>query len=224
MRCKLPTDDDATIDETIASYRARGLAFRWLVSPASRPRDLCDRLEARGLVRQYELLGLAAAPALLERRAAQASRDVHVELVRPETVDEWVDASAAGYGLPPADHAALRLDVARLVEQRSSPIVYVLARVGGEAAGSGAVRTCRDGAYFIASSVVPRFRNRGVYTALVGFRAALARQAAKAHVFTLAIASTSGPICLRLGFKEACRMTSYQGGADPFQSALPASA
>src|SRR5688572_15384812 len=54
---------DAVIDETLATYRALGVRFKWCVGPGSAPADLAERLERRGL-ESWPVRGMACDPAL----------------------------------------------------------------------------------------------------------------------------------------------------------------
>ena len=135
---------------------------------------------------------------------------VTIEDLRIETLDEWVGASASGWGISGADAVAqLRSDVERQLRDEHDRLRLVLARCDGVPAGAGAVRYVRGGGYLIGCSVVPQFRRRGVYRSLVGYRLSLLRERGIPRVFTSAMVDTSAPICARLGFRAVSRMTIY---------------
>jgi hypothetical protein len=49
IRTRIGGDADAVVAAVIDRFRTRGVQFFWLVHPSARPRDLSDRLAARGL-------------------------------------------------------------------------------------------------------------------------------------------------------------------------------
>lgn len=76
----------------------------------------------------------------------------------------------------------------------------VTALVAGVPAGGGEVAVWPDAARLGGGALLPRFRGRGVYWALVSERIRRARAAGAALITTNARPDTSGPILRRLGF------------------------
>jgi hypothetical protein len=188
--------EDAAIDRAISDYRSIACKFRWTVPPGSAPDDLGERLERRGLERR-EIVQMA--------RDARAPFDdvagVTVERVTLETVDVFADLMASGWG---GDASELRaLYTAAFAYQA----MYV-ARVDGVAAGAAAMNTFARIAYLRGGVVLPQFRGRGVYRALVAARVA----ATDREVVTSASnPATSAPILARMGFTEVARYRAYRG-------------
>ena len=63
--------------------------------------------------------------------------------------------------------------------------------------------------YLLGSSVVPEFRGRGVYRALVAARVAALREMRRPLVTIHALSHSSAPICTRLGFESVCELRGY---------------
>ena len=189
---------DAVIDETLEVYRRLGLRFRWSVGPDSRPADLAERLARRGL-RQSEVLGMirgtAAAP-------AEAGGDVTVEEVDEHTVEEFSRTMAAGWEMDPEPITAFNRTV--LAHPNRHHRLF-LARYRGVPAGTAGLVTVERSVYLLGGVVLPAFRERGLYRALVNARLGYAAGRDIPFATTHARASTSAPLLERLGFETLCR-------------------
>ncbi|HVY44897.1 MAG TPA: GNAT family N-acetyltransferase, partial [Minicystis sp.] len=75
-----------------------------------------------------------------------------------------------------------------------------LARAGGAGAGTAALVLHDDFGYLLGAHVVPAFRRRGAYTALVAARLAFLARRGIGLAVTQARVETSAPILERLGF------------------------
>jgi GNAT superfamily N-acetyltransferase len=195
-----PADADRVIDDTVDEYRAHGLTFRWAVTPLCSPRDLSARLGARGFER-WPARGMACSPRL---ELPPAAPGVTVEQIDAARVDLHARVSLEGWApeLPFSEPAValMREDLLWSLEQREPRFAYFLARDGGEPAATAGVVLKPDVGYLIGANVLPRFRGRGIYRALVGARLALLQEAGLELAATLAREATSAPILERLGF------------------------
>lgn len=192
---------DAVIDATIAEYDALGIRFRWTVTPACRPRDLGERLLRRGLQGERVLAMAAAIDAL----TVDAPPEVTVARVDADSVERFAEVTAAGWGTDPAPIAAYHRGA--LGDERHHAF---LASIGGEAVGAANYIAFERSAYLMGAVVLPAWRGRGAYRALVAARLQHARARGAALVTTQARASTSAPIFARLGFREVAELWSYQ--------------
>lgn len=190
-------ESDAVIDATVAEYRELGLRFRWVVGPDSAPADLAARLERRGLKRT-EICGMWRATA--DPPAAPA--DVAVERVDATTVDEFTHTMGAGWNMDAAPMAALHAAVLADPAQRQQ---LYLARIDGRPAGIASTVGFARSAYLMAGVVLPAFRRRGVYRALVAARLRAAAALGLGLATVQARAETSAPLLQRLGFATRCR-------------------
>ncbi|MDB4960155.1 MAG: acetyltransferase, family [Myxococcales bacterium] len=195
-------DADQVIAATIAEYRALGIKFRWVVGPGSRPADLGERLARAGLVASYAR-GMARSTEMPTEAAGHA---ITVEPVDLANVDVYTRAMAEGWATDPGPLA--RAHAAVLAETPRTQHLF-LARVDGEPAASAAYVAFPRSAYLLGGVVLPRFRRRGVYHALVAHRLADARARGITLATSRAAEESSAPLLERLGFATVCRFASY---------------
>lgn len=192
-------DDD--LDEVFARFGA--LPFRFIVSSLTRPTDLAERLEARGLKRTSELAAMWAPTT--DSFAAPA--DVAIEPLRAETIDEYCNVSIAGWGMSEAQGETIRRTVHHYFHIDSYR--GYLARIDGAVVGTGLLRFFDDVGYLQGSSVLPAFRGRGVYRALVAHRMKVLRDQGAEIGLIHARTTTAAPICTRLGFRTEYESAVY---------------
>lgn len=196
---------DAIIDATLAEYRGHGLGFRWRIDDTSRPLDLAARLESRGLVCHH---GVGVARATTTEHAPFPPA-ITVEEVGAEGVDTFSRVMAEGWSMQldqiVAYHRLVMADPAR--RQR-----FVVARVDGEAVGGAGLFVLEHSVMLQGGVVLPAFRRRGVYTAMVHARLALAARLGRGLAISHARGDTSAPILAALGFATVAHFRSF---ADP---------
>jgi GNAT superfamily N-acetyltransferase len=193
-------DVDALLDRAVEQYR--GMKVRWTLLPEHRPTDLAERITRRGFTR-HEVHAMVRTTDI----DAAAERDVTVERVDATTVDDFTRTMAEGWGMDPGPLARLNRMV---IDHPRGPHLF-LARAGGEPAATAGVVLLPKSAYLIGGVVVPRFRGRGLYRALVAARLRHAAEAGLAIATTQARADTSAPILERLGFETVCTVPSFIG-------------
>ena len=105
---------------------------------------------------------------------APMAHDIDLAEIGAGELDEFLDAMNTGFGTPADMLATLRRN------QSFWPTVgnwrLVLARVGGAPAGSAVLSQHGNVGYLAAASTLPAFRSRGVHTALIAARLAIARR------------------------------------------------
>jgi GNAT superfamily N-acetyltransferase len=189
---------DATIDAAIATYRDLGLKFRWNAGPGSGPEDLGARLERRGLTASWG------------RGMARSTDDVgdfgDVVEVDATTLDHFTDVMASGWN---ADRAAL-LEQHRHLLAEGRDCLFVAYCDGVPAAAASYVPFARS-AFLMGGVVLPSYRGRGLYRALVHARLAHARARGITLATSHAREATSAPILERIGFDTVCRFPMYFG-------------
>ena len=153
-------------------YASRGADARVVVSPFAHP-SLLEHLGERGF-------RLTALDSVLVRRLTPAdlaaSGSPGVSVHRATDAAAWVRLSLTGFAPEGSDP-----DMARAPYYEAgfnSPgSVFLTAEVDGVAAGGGALLVADGIAYFFAASTLPAYRGRGVQTALLAARLALAAEA-----------------------------------------------
>jgi GNAT superfamily N-acetyltransferase len=198
----MPDEDaDRIIDETIARYRRRGLAFRWSVPPGSRPADLAERLARRGLIRTN-------VRAMARGTADFAGDRSPVEEVDASTVGEFTLTMAAGWSMDPAPILDYHR---RIFAGEARPLRLFLARVDGAPAATAGTFVFERSAYLMGGVVLDRFRGRGLYRSLIAARLDDAARRGLTLATTHAREETSAPMLERMGFYTVCRFDVFRG-------------
>lgn len=197
-------DADRIIDATIAEYRELGLKFRWNVGPGSAPADLGARLERRGLVASWGR-GMARSTADLP---GELDRAILVEAIDRASLEAFSRVMAEGWGGELAPVATANRLIAASPEARQR---MFLARWDDEPAAVASYVAFPRSAYLLGGVVLPQFRGRGLYRALVQARLADARARGVVLATSHAREATSAPILERLGFATICRFPRYFG-------------
>ncbi|MER7368005.1 GNAT family N-acetyltransferase [Nonomuraea wenchangensis] len=208
---------DAAIAEQVRHYAELGTEFEWKLYGHDRPADLDRRLLAAGFTAEPpETLMVAetariAAPAAPAASAAPVAEPEGVRLV-PVTgmdgVELMADVHERVFG---ASRVRIRERLA--VQLAEGSVVAVLALAGGVPV-SAARMDLHPGTEFASlwgGGTAPEWRGRGVYRALVAYRA---REAlARGYRYLQVDASAdSRPILARLGFAALATTTPYTYG------------
>ena len=200
------SDADRVVRETIATYAAAGVPFRWSVGPLTEPADFGTTLEAHGF-RPSDGRGMAIAPH--DWTCAAPRADITVERVTPDTLDDFLAASDAGWARtsPVPDPPARRDDHVRALA--TGRFHMFLARRDGALAGSAGFITKERCAFLVGGVVLAEHRGAGVYRALLDERLRLIADLALPLATTHARESTSAPILERLGFETLFHSRMY---------------
>ncbi len=199
-------DADASVRQTIATYDAAGVPFRWGVGPLTEPADLGATLEAHGF-RPSDGRGMAIAP---ERWASIGTpAGIAIESTTPETVDAYLAGSDAAWGhaAPVGDLGARRDALLRALD--TGRFHMLVARRDGAIAGTAGFVAKARSAYLIGGAVLAAHRGAGVYRALIAERLRMIARLGLPLATTHARESTSAPILERLGFETMFRSRMY---------------
>ncbi|HEV2635562.1 MAG TPA: GNAT family N-acetyltransferase [Actinocrinis sp.] len=200
---------DALIARQVAFFAARGREFEWKTHAHDAPADLTARLLAAGFDpadRETVVVGLAAPLAAAPRLPAGVRlREVTAEA----DLRRIADLSGLVYG---GDHSRR---VGRLAEEIAIGAVVVVAEAGPDLLCSGRIRfgPGRFGSLW-GGATHPNWRGRGIYRALVAYRAQLAVQ--RGHEFLqVDCTEDSRPILERLGMSSVTTTTPYMWRPKP---------
>jgi hypothetical protein len=206
--------DEQTVDAAIAAvidrFESEDRAFAWAIGPSSTPADLADRLEAAGLQRFEELVGMA----LLDLdQEVPSSPTVRIEEVSTDRMRSAATMMATAFGLGmTAEDAVTMVEGTELVSDRYPSRWYLAFDDGGEAPVGFSFMIGTDVPQIVlfgGAATLPANRGRGIYRSFVARRLRDARaQGAQAAVIQ-AVRGTSAPICGRLGFEELCPLDVY---------------
>jgi ribosomal protein S18 acetylase RimI-like enzyme len=198
---------DRVIADQVALFRDRGERFEWKLYDYDQPPDLARRLLAAGFAAEDEEALMVAEVAAV---AAPVELPAGVRLL-PVTdeagVGLLIDVHERVFGI---DHSQLRQSL--LAQLRDSPEVtgMVVAMAGDEPVCSARIEFLpgTEFAGLWGGGTLPQWRGRGIYRALVAYRAGLA--AARGYRYLQVDASPdSRPILERLGFTRLARTTPY---------------
>jgi GNAT superfamily N-acetyltransferase len=207
---------DAVIAEQVAYFAGRGEQFEWKLYSYDRPPDLSERLAAAGFAaEETEALMVADSGQIAGHGGTGGALPDGVRLV-PVTdeagVELMIDVHDRVFGPDPQLHRSL------MGQLRNSPDleVLVLAMAGDTPVCSARVSFgATDFSGLWGGGTLPEWRGRGIYRAMVGYRARLA--AARGYRYLQVDASPqSRPILERLGFTCLAMTTPYvwsPGGA-----------
>ena len=209
--------DPETADEVIADqvrfFRGLGEQFEWKLYSYDRPPDLGDRLRAAGFVPEdTEALMVAevAARAGGSGAPAEALLPAGVRLV-PVTdeagIELLIEVHDRVFG---TDHARLRSSLMAQLRDSPGATAMVTAMAADEPVSSARIDFYADTDFagLWGGGTLPQWRGRGIYRALVAYRAQLA--AARGYRYLQVDASPlSRPILERLGFDCLARTTPY---------------
>lgn len=199
--------DGAELDALIARQRdyfaTRGEGVEWKTRGHDRPADLPDRLVAAGFVAEPEETVVIGA-------AADLATPVAVPGIVVREVDEDADMHriAAMQGAVWGDHRDWLAD--ELIRRDRSRTVVVVAEADGEVVSSSRLEHVPDTDFagLWGGATLRRWRGRGIYRALVAYRAALA-VARGVRYLQVDASPDSRPILLRLGFVAVTTTTPY---------------
>jgi ribosomal protein S18 acetylase RimI-like enzyme len=197
---------DAQIAHELAVFGARGRRFEWKHHAYDRPADLPARLIAAGFEPEEEEALMVAE---IESLAAEVTVPEGVRLVpveNPADVDLVVSVHNEVFGI---DHSWLRREMlARLDTPEAGSAVLAMA---GDRPVCSARVEFHQGTGFASlwgGGTLPEWRGRGIYRALVAYRARLAAERGYRYL-QVDSSPDSQPILGRLGFVRLTTTTPY---------------
>jgi GNAT superfamily N-acetyltransferase len=203
-----PQRADALIARVIATYRGCGRGVSWIETPRSRPTDLARRLEAHGFVHTAadDMAGMASAAAA----TFDAPADTDVRVVDLTELRRHVHLMAQGFGAATERFVGI-LDMYEAGALPGSAFGYYLAYADAVAVGYATSLIDHDRGVMLlgGSAVLPAYRGRGHYRALVRARLCDAHRRGAAAVVVQARRTTSAPILVRLGFEEVMPIRTF---------------
>ncbi|MFC4120903.1 GNAT family N-acetyltransferase [Nonomuraea zeae] len=219
-----PGGADAAIAEQVRYFGGLGRAFEWKLYAHDRPADLGRRLLAAGFTAEPEETVMVAEVAGLDKGAEAVPEGVRLVPVTGEAeadllaaVHERAFATAAPAAAPELAEGTDAPGVAReqvrrrLLDQLAAGTAIAVVAMAGDVPISAARMDMHPGTRFASlwgGGTVPGWRGRGVYRALVAYRAREA--AARGYDYLQVDASSqSRPILLRLGFAALTTTTPY---------------
>jgi len=211
-----PDSADAAIAAQRAYFTARGTPVEWKYYDYDQPADLPQRLLAAGFEAEDEELMLVAETAAISHEVVLPD-GVRLEPVNDEA---GIAAMMAVHDLAfddPSPELGLRL-AAQLREAPDS-LQMVVAMAGDQPVSAARIEFVpgTDFAGLWGGGTVPAWRRKGIFRALVAYRAGLAADRGYRYLQVDAL-PPSRPILQRLGFRAVATTTPYvftPGGVTP---------
>ena len=199
IRCEAAQADDLIRDVRgiVAPHR---LPVYWIVDPETQPPDFAEYLARHDITFDSEVAVMVLPVDTSIENHEVAGLQIHDALAEPEafrTADD-VNSEAFGSFARDADSQERR----RTNQLAAGNRRLLLATVEGEPAGSAGLSLFPPIAAIInGGAVLPKFRGRGVYRAMVAARLAMARGAGIEGGLAVWGGEMSAPILERLGFE-----------------------
>ena len=194
---------DADLDAIEGFYASHGAPAQIELCPLAAP-DVAPRLSARGFILQGFESQLARALVGAEPEVPAAG-GLRVARASAEEEDLWLDVVSEGFAAAEGSNspAPETVDLLRAVmRQFGSPAILRYLVWDEESAAGGGAAYVRDGVIGVfGTATLPRFRRRGVQTALVEQVLADAATRADLAISTTEPGSTSQRTFERLGFR-----------------------
>ncbi|HVB44756.1 MAG TPA: GNAT family N-acetyltransferase [Streptosporangiaceae bacterium] len=201
---------DTMIADQVALFGRRGDRFEWKLYSFDAPADLAQRLLAAGFVPEDDEAFMVAAAAAVS------------EALRPAVLPDGVSlehvSDAAGIERLIGVHEQLfrhdesELRQALLAQFRADPetVGLVVANAGGQPVCAARIEFLHgtEFAGLWGGGTLPQWRGRGIYRALVRYRAELAVQRGYRYL-TVDASDQSRPILERVGFTALATTTPY---------------
>jgi hypothetical protein len=158
-------DPDASIMAVLDFFRARRQLMTWWISPSTYPHDLPHRLEAQGLTRRWQDVGMAAD---LQRipPAHPAPPGLMIERATDEeTTRQWIRALGHGFAMSEAASDSYRQLVMAVPPDRH-PIAFYIARLAGEPVATSSLYYAAGVAGIADVCTIPSARRQGIGAAI----------------------------------------------------------
>jgi GNAT superfamily N-acetyltransferase len=191
-------DADTVIDEQIAYFESLSQSFEWKYFEHDKPHDLLSRLSAKGFeIGDEEAIVVLDVANLPTQLSGSTGHDLR-RLDHPDQVREALSVQDRVWPDGQSQTAQIEHELRNVPDTISVYAVYDQ----GKAVASAWVRF-HDTSQFAslwAGAVLPDYRHRGIYTALIAVRAKEALERG-ARFLTVDAGPMSRPILERLGFE-----------------------
>lgn len=199
---------ESLFNEVLSFYV--GKAFSWWIGPDSQPDYLASFIQDKGFTYEDTYYGLVL-PVTKNVVTPDVNYDIR-EVTTEKDVRNYVEVGAQIWNY---DEATIE----HLVQQRLSYVKEENRRGGlhivldgNKPIGHAGYRFSDDGVamYLAGSGVLPEYRNRGIYRALLAKRMELTRANNAKYIVTQARKDNSEPILRKLGFEDLGRYEVYK--------------
>lgn len=195
------------VEQTMQEYAGHGVPFKWCVGPWTQPSGFSDLLRNYGF-QGWRVRGMGA---VTHSPFRASSAEISVRRVNDARLPAFLAVYAEGWGIRERETAAIE-DAIRKARSRTLPkMEFFLALVHQTPAGVSSYCMQSGGvAYLNGAVVLPEFRGRGLYHAMIAarFRSLLAQRVG--YAVTQAREATSAPILEKMGFTDLFHSCCFQ--------------
>ena len=209
----VPDEVDAAIETAVSRYRLRGVPMLWWTGPATRPSNLGTYLETHGFKHELEQPGMAIDLQSMNENVATAP-GVTIEKVNDlETLKQWRNAFAAGFGFPDSFADACFELMRSMSFDAHLPLYHYIGWLNDEpvAASSLFFGAGVAGIYNLATVPDARRSGIGAMITLAPLREARSRGY---RVGILHSSEMAANVYRTLGFQEYCKINHYVWGEE----------
>jgi len=193
-------DAERVVAEVLADHAERGAALVWHVDGVSQPRDFSARLLAAGLPRLGEGLGMYRDTGIADDGLPAS---VRIEEAGLSHVEVFTNLVCRAWPRPRSFAAEVGAWVRKSIEQPELGSVHFVAYCDDEPVGTASLLMFpNELAYMRGAAVLPAYRGRGIYTALMRRRLAHCAANGRDTAVIWANPDTSAPVARQLGFIE----------------------
>jgi GNAT superfamily N-acetyltransferase len=198
---------DTVISAQLEFFRSRGEELEWKLYDYDEPPDLAARLVAAGFVPDDEELLMVAQTAQVAAEVPLPAGVRLAEATGEAGVDQLFDVHVRVFG---GDESRLRSSLLARLGESPPSVEMVVALAGDEPVCAARIEypPGSDFAGLWGGGTVPAWRGKGIYRALVAYRARLAAARGYRYLQVDAL-PTSQPILTRLGFVALAHTTPY---------------
>lgn len=206
------------VAEETAIFRTNQVPFRWVLGPRCLDAGIGKLLSGGGAI-CHSMVGMAVEPTRALERLARAANHaggqgseppLRIVAVDASTIEDYTATLASGWSMP-LEHFA---DDYRSMISSPAPLRSLyLAYLGDQIAGAAESSLLPGVGYLGGGLVLPPFRHRGIYRALVRARLADIAGRGLPLAVTQSRAATSAPILLAVGFQSVFGFELYDVSA-----------
>lgn len=194
------------INQVIEFYKNLGTSFKWCTNPETKPNTLPDTLRKLGFQSWFSR-GMYCNPNEVH---IESDVDVQIEKVSLSNLDEYLDLFIEGWDMDLILRPLLREDYEWALSQTDRRFNYFMVKSDGLSLGTAGYINKGKSAYLVGGNILPKYRGRGFYKALVKKRLDLIKNHGIPLATTGARDHTSAPILEKFGFKTVYRSEIFQ--------------